>query len=140
MKTLDEITGAVIDASMIIHKDLGPGLYESVYEMILERALQKRGFKVERQKPVCFEYDGMVFDDAFRTDLLVEGVVVVELKSVERLLPVHAKQVLTYLRLMELQVGLLINFGGATLKEGLQRIVNNLKSEDSLTIHLNRIL
>jgi iron complex transport system substrate-binding protein len=131
MRTIDEITGAIIDASMQIHKDVGPGLYESVYETILERSLQKRGFKVERQKPGCFEYDGMMFDDAFRTDLLVDNVVVVELKSVEKLLPVHAKQLLTYVRLLELQVGLLINFGGPTLKEGIQRIVNNLRPENS---------
>jgi iron complex transport system substrate-binding protein len=86
---------------------------------------------VERQKVIRFEYDGMVFEEGFRTDLLVEGRVIVELKSVEKLAPVHSKQVLTYLRLTNLSVGLLVNFGAATLKEGLRRIVNNLPPEAS---------
>ncbi len=90
-----------------------PGLLESVYEVVLARALEKRGFCVERQKAIRFEYDGMVFQEGFRTDLLVESRVVVELKSVENLAPVHSKQLLTYLRLMNLPVGLLINFGGS---------------------------
>jgi iron complex transport system substrate-binding protein len=126
MKELDEITGAIVDASLKIHKELGPGLLESVYEAVLARSLEKRGFQVERQKVIRFEYDGLVFDEGFRVDLLVEARVIVELKSIERLGPVHGKQVLTYLRLSQLSVGLLINFGTATLKEGLQRIVNNL--------------
>ena len=126
MKELDEITGAIVDASMRIHQGLGPGLLESVYEIVLARALERRGFQVERQKAIRFEYDGMVFDEGFRTDLLVDDRVIVELKSLEKVMPVHGKQLLTYLRLMNLPVGLLINFGAATLKEGLQRIVNNL--------------
>jgi iron complex transport system substrate-binding protein len=93
--------------------------------MVLDGELVRRGLSVQRQVPVSFEFDGMIFNDGFRVDLLVEGMIVVELKSVEKLLPVHSKQVLTYLRLMKLPVGLLINFGGATLKEGLHRIVNN---------------
>src|SRR4051794_7413482 len=123
---LDEVTGAIVDASVKIHVALGPGLLETVYEAVLARALEKRGFRVERQKVIRFEFEGMVFEEGFRTDLLVEGRVVVELKSVENLAPVHGKQVLTYLRLMSLPVGLLINFGAPTLKEGLHRIVNNL--------------
>jgi iron complex transport system substrate-binding protein len=138
MKELDEITGAIIDAAMKIHIELGPGLLESVYEVVLARALERRGFKVERQKPIRFEYDGMVFDDGFRVDLLIEGRVVVELKSVEKLAPVHSKQLLTYLRLMHLPVGLLINFGAATLKEGLQRIVNNLPASASPRLRVNQ--
>ena len=126
VKELDDITGAVVDAALKIHKDLGPGLLESVYEVVLARELDRRGFKVERQKPIRFEYDGMVFEEGFRTDLLVESRVVVELKSVEDIASVHSKQLLTYLRLMHLPVGLLINFGAATFKEGLRRIVNNL--------------
>lgn len=85
MRELDEITGAVIEASIQIHRDLGPGLLESVYEVVLARSLERRGFEVERQKPIRFEYDGMVFDEGFRTDLLVDCRVVVELKSVEKL-------------------------------------------------------
>lgn len=123
MRELDDITGAIVDTALKIHVELGPGLLESVYETVLARALEKRGFHVERQKPIRFEYDGMVFEEGFRVDLLVEGRVGVELKSVEKLAPVHAKQVLTYLRLMNLPVGLLLNFGAPTLKEGLQRIV-----------------
>ncbi len=138
MKELDDITGAVVDAAVKIHKELGPGLLESVYEAVLARALERRGFQVERQKHVCFEYDGMVFEEGFRTDLLVEGRVVIELKSVENLAPVHSKQVLTYLRLMNLSVGLLINFGAATLKEGLHRIVNNLPASASPRLRVNQ--
>ncbi|MGD0518000.1 MAG: GxxExxY protein [Thermoguttaceae bacterium] len=138
MKELDEITGAVVDCAVNIHKELGPGLLESVYEVVLARALERRGFQVERQKPISFEYDGMLFAEGFRTDLLVESRVVVELKSVEKLAPVHGKQLLTYLRLMHLPVGLLINFGGATLKEGLHRIVNNLSPSASPCLRVNQ--
>ena len=127
----DGITGAVIDEAMRLHKDLGPGLLESVYEAILAKQLVRRGLAVERQKVVVFEYDGMRFEEGLRVDLLVEGCVVVELKSVEKVAPVHGKQVLTYLKLMKLPVGLLINFGGATLKEGLRRIVNDFPSKSS---------
>jgi iron complex transport system substrate-binding protein len=135
---LDTITGLVIEESIRIHRELGPGLLESVYEVVLGRALQRRGLQVERQKVVRFEYDGMVFDEGLKVDLLVEGCVVVELKSVERLAPVHAKQTLTYIRLMNLRVGLLINFGGETLKEGLKRIVNQLAPEQSSVLRINR--
>ncbi len=138
MKELDDITGAIVDASMKIHMELGPGLLESVYEVVLARALERRGFCVERQKVICFEYDGIVFDEGFRTDLLVDGRVLVELKSVEKLAPVHSKQLLTYLRLTNLSVGLLINFGAATLKEGLHRIVNNLQPSASPRLRVNQ--
>ena len=133
---IDDITEKIIDEAMGIHKNLGPGLLESVYEMILARKLKVRGLDVSIQKPISFDYDGMHFDEGFRCDLLVENLVVVELKSVETIHPVHQKQVLTYLRLMNLEVGLLINFGAATLKEGLQRVVNHhlpspeLKTQD----------
>ena len=125
MRDMDEITGVIVDAAFKLHTGLGPGLLESVYEMVLARELERRGLKVERQKPVSFEFDGMGFDEGFRVDLFVENCVVVELKSVEKLAAVHPKQLLTYLRLMNLPVGLLINFGAATLKEGLSRVVNN---------------
>ena len=138
MKELDDITGAIVDAALKIHMELGLGLLESVYEVVLARALEKRGFRVERQKVIRFEYDGMVFEEGFRTNFLVEGRVVVELKSVEKLAPVHSKQVLTYLRLMNLPVGLLINFGAATLKEGLHRIVNNLPTSASPRLRVNQ--
>ena len=138
MRGLDDITGAVVDAAVKIHIDLGPGLLESVYEAVLARALERRGLRVERQKAIRFEYDGIVFEEGFRTDLLVDERVIVELKSVEKLAPVHSKQLLTYLRLMNLPVGLLINFGAATLKEGLHRIVNNLKPSASPRLRVNQ--
>lgn len=137
-RSLDDITGAVVDVAVKIHRALGPGLLESVYGAVLTRALVRQGFKVERQKMVRFEYDGMIFDDGLRVDLIVDDRVIIELKSIERLAPVHGKQVLTYLRLSNLQVGLLINFGGATLKEGLQRIVNNLQPSASPHLRVNR--
>ncbi len=137
-KTLDEITGAIVDAAVKLHQGLGPGLLESVYESLLAKELDRRGFRVERQKPVSFEFDGLCFDDGFRVDLLVEGTVVVELKSVETVSPVHKKQLLTYLRLLRLPVGLLVNFGAATLREGLHRIVNQLSPAESPLLRVNQ--
>jgi iron complex transport system substrate-binding protein len=138
MHELDEITGAIVDSAIRIHKELGSGLLESVYEAVLARVLERRGFHVERQKPIRFEYDGIVFEDGFRVDLLVDERVIIELKSVEKVGPVHCKQLLTYLRLMNLPVGLLINFGEATLKEGLHRIVNHLPSSASPRLRVNQ--
>jgi GxxExxY protein len=138
-KSLDEITGEIVDAAFKLHTGLGPGLLESVYEIVLARDLQRRGLQVERQKAVSFSYDGLEFDDAFRVDLLVEKTGVVEIKSVERPAPVHGKQVLTYLRLMNLPVGLLINFGAPTLKDGLQRVVNKLNPSASPRLRVNQI-
>ncbi len=122
---LEEISGDVVHAAVQLHRDLGPGLSESVYEMILASKLSKMGHTVERQRPIDIEHDGMRFEAAFRIDLLVGGRLLVEVKSVERLSGAHAKQLLTYLRLTKQPVGLLINFGGETLKEGLRRIVND---------------
>jgi GxxExxY protein len=121
---INGITREIVDAAYRLHVRLGPGLLEAVYEAVLSRTLERRGLHVERQKPITFEVDGMRFPDAFRVDLLVEGSVVVELKSVEKIAGVHTKQVLTYLRLLELPIGLLINFGAPTAKAGIQRIVN----------------
>ncbi|CAN5703065.1 hypothetical protein BH23GEM10_BH23GEM10_03690 [soil metagenome] len=122
---IDEVTGEVVDAAMKVHMRVGPGLLESVYGKLLGVELVRRGLTVERQKLVVFEYDGIVFSEGLRLDMLVNEAVIVELKSTEQVAPVHAKQLLTYLRLLDLRVGLLINFGGATLKEGLRRVVNN---------------
>ena len=119
-----ELTGIIVDESFQLHTDLGPGLLESVYETLLEMRLRRRGLKVERQKTVVFSYEGIEFNEGLRLDLLVEDRVVVELKSVEQFAPVHYKQVLTYLRLLDLRVGLLINFGAPLLKQGIKRIVN----------------
>jgi GxxExxY protein len=122
---IDRITGIIVDSAYKLHTRLGPGLLESVYETVLASHLQQRGLTVLRQQPVSFEFDGIHFDDGLRVDLLVANCVIVELKSVEQLAPIHAKQLLTYLRLLQLPVGLLINFGEVSLKNGLQRIVNN---------------
>lgn len=134
----EELSAIVVDAAFHIHKNLGPGLLESVYETVLARALVKRGLCVERQKPVTFEYDDMRFDEGLRLDLLVNGQLVVELKSVETLAPVHPKQLLTYLRLLKLPLGLLINFGSATFKEGCKRVVNNHQSFASSRLRVNQ--
>lgn len=128
---LDEITGIIVDESLRIHRELGPGLLESVYEAVLANALVRRGLTVRRQLPIAFRFDDMVFDEGFRADLLVEDKVIVELKSVERLARVHLKQLLTYLRLADRRVGLLINFGAPTLKEGLHRVVNRFTGSQS---------
>jgi len=124
MEHHEELTGIIVDEAFQLHKDLGPGLLESVYATLLTMRLMKRGLRVEREKNVVFTYEGVRSDNGLRIDLLVNGLVVVELKSVEALAPVYYKQVLTYLRLMDLRVGLLINFGASLLKQGIKRIVN----------------
>ena len=121
---LNEITGAIIEAAIHIHKCLGLGLLESVYQKILAYELRKRGLRVEEEVPIGVHWDGLEMDLGFRADLVVEGQVIVELKSVETTAPVHRKQVLTYLKVTGLQVGLLINFGEALLKDGIWRLVN----------------
>lgn len=138
MKNVEELSSEVVDAAFHLHQDLGPGLLESVYEVILARCLEERGMKVEKQKTIPIEYAGLRFDEGFRADLLVEGRLLVELKSVEKLAPVHSKQVLTYLRLLDLPLGLLINFGAATVKEGIKRIVNNHRDFASSRLRVNQ--
>ena len=123
-KPEERVGRAVVDAAVQVHRELGPGLLESVYEAVLAKKLEGRGLRVERQKVLRFEYEGMIFEEGFRMDLLVEDQVVVELKSVEQTAPVHKKQWLTYLKLARKPVGLLINFGAATLKEGITRVIN----------------
>ena len=134
MKDIDEITGDVLDVALSLHREIGPGLLESVYEALLGRRLEAMGYRVGRQKVISAELDGMRFEAACRADLLIDERLVVEVKSVDRLMPVHGKQVLTYLRLIRQPVGLLINFGGATLKEGFRRLVNDHKPAASVPI------
>jgi len=122
--TENQIASAVVDCSYLIHKQLGPGLLESVYETVLKHELKKRGFSVSRQQAIPFQYDGICFDEGFRADLIVDQKVIVELKSVEKIAPVHQKQVLTYLRLADLKLGLLVNFGSAYIKDGISRVIN----------------
>jgi GxxExxY protein len=114
-----------VDCGYRLHKELRPGLLESVYEVILAEALRQRGLFVERQVPVPIRYNGVVVDNAFRVDLLVERLLVIELKSTERDSALYPKQLLTYLRLMDLSLGLLMNFGQETFKQGVQRVANN---------------
>ena len=135
---LDDVTGVIIDVSMQIHRELGPGLLESVYETLLSCELQRRGLRAERQCLIGFSYNGVEIEDAFRADLLVEGSVIVEVKSLERLAPVHPRQLLTYLRLTNLRVGLLPNFGGETMKEGLKRVVNDFGPSVSPRLRINQ--
>ena len=117
----------VVDAAYQIHAKLGPGLLESVYETVLAFKLERRGLRVRRQVPVSIVYEGIRFDEGFRADLIVENEVIVELKSVEAVAPVHKKQLLTYLRLADKRLGLLINFGASLIKEGITRVVNSLE-------------
>ena len=124
MTDVDRISVDVLDLSIRLHRDLGPGLLESVYEMVLAGQLARMGYRIERQKPIDIEYDGLRFGAAFRIDILVNDTLLIEIKSLDRLHAAHAKQLLTYLRLTKQPVGLLINFGGATLKEGFRRLVN----------------
>jgi len=132
MMTENEIGTIIVDEAVKLHKALGPGLLEIVYEAVLARRLEKRGLVVERQKPISIEFEGEHFDEGFRADLIVNGLVIIELKSVEKLSPVHKKQLLTYLRLTDLKVGYLFNFGDALMKDGIRRIINGKLGASSL--------
>jgi GxxExxY protein len=127
--TENQLSKIILDAAFRVHTKTGPGLLETVYEVLLAHELRKQGLQVQRQAPIPIRYDELVFDEGFRADLLVEDKVVVELKSVEQLIRVHSKQVLTQLRLSERRLGLLINFGEVHLKNGIKRIVNGLPEE-----------
>jgi len=122
----NELAAKVMDASFLIHRELGPGLLESVYEAVLAKLLADKGLFVERQVAVPVMFQGLTFDEGFRADLIVENKLILELKSVERLLPVHGKQLLTYLRLTGCKLGLLINFGDNLLKDGIKRVANGM--------------
>ncbi len=135
---IEEISAEVVDTAFQLHRDLGPALLESVYEAVLARMIEQRGLLVQRQRPIPIRYAGLAFDEGFRADLLIEEQLVIELKSLETMLPVHAKQLLTYLRLLDLQVGLLINFGAPTFKQGVKRIVNNHRHFASSRLRVNQ--
>jgi GxxExxY protein len=122
----NEMAKHIVDAAFKIHTSLGPGLLESVYEAVLAYELEKRGFHVLRQQPVPVVWETVHLEEGFRADLIVGGKVIVELKSVENIAPVHKKKLLTYLRLADKRLGLLINFGVALIKEGIFRVVNRL--------------
>ncbi len=139
MLDIEDVARIAVDRGLAIHQGLGPGLLESVYEAVLADSLRQKGLEVERQKPIDFTFGGTLFREGFRADLLVEGCLIIDLKSIERLAPVHGKQLLTYLRLAEQPLGLIMNFGCATFKEGLRRVVNNHVNFASSRLRVNQI-
>lgn len=127
--TEDEIGRLIVDVAVRIHRGMGPGLLETVYEVILAYELRRIGLRVERQVPISVTYEGLTFDEGFRADLIVENKVIVELKCAERVSNVHKKQLLTYLRLADKRLGYLLNFSEALMKHGITRIVNRLHED-----------
>ena len=136
---IEALARIVIDCAYKVHCELGPGLLESVYEAVLAKRLGRLGLRVERQKAIPFRFDDIDFDEGFRADLLVDGILLVELKSIDRLAAVNGKQVLTYLRLLDLPLGILINFGGATFREGVRRIVYNHTDTASSRLRIHEL-
>ncbi len=128
---INEITGAIIETAIEIHRRLGPGLLESVYRKVLAYELRKKGFEVCEEWPIPVEWDNIRLEIGFRADLIVNSVVLVELKSAEKVAPAHKKTLLTYLKIADKRVGLLINFGEDVLKNGIHRIVNNYVEQES---------
>ena len=120
----NEIGSIIVDSAVDLHRNLGPGLLETVYEVTLARALERRGLLVQRQVSVPIKYQGETFSEGFRADLIVEKLVILELKSIERVTPAHKKQLLTYLRLTGLKLGYLLNFGEALMRDGITRTIN----------------
>lgn len=135
---IDDITGVIVDSAVRVHRDLGSDLFESVYELALAVLLERRGLHVARQQPISFSYEGIEFAHAFRADLVVERSVLVELKVEDRLTRTHRTQLLTYLRLGGFPVGLVLNFGAGTMKEGIKRLVNDLPPSASSPLRVNR--
>ncbi len=122
--TENKIGDIIVESAINLHRELGPGLLEIVYQVVLARELERQGLKVEREVPVAIEYKGVRFDQGFRADLIIEQKVIIELKSVDRVSPAHKKQLLTYLRLTDLKIGYLLNFGDALMKDGISRIIH----------------
>jgi len=123
----NDIGKVVIDVAVLLHRELGPGLLETVYEVVLLDELRKRGLACERQVPIPIVCRGIRFDEGFRADIVVDEKVIIELKSIERITNAHKKQLLTYLRLTDMYLGYLLNFGEALMKNGITRTVNGLK-------------
>lgn len=136
---VEELSAIAVECGYKLHVNLGPGLLESVYEALLAKSLSDLDLKVDRQKPIKIKYRDVVLDEGFRVDLLAEDRLLIELKSTERHMPVHAKQVLTYLRLMDLLLGLLMNFGAPTFKMGCRRIVNNHTDFAASRLRVNQV-
>ncbi|HXG81089.1 MAG TPA: GxxExxY protein [Sphingomicrobium sp.] len=138
MRDLEELARLAVDCGFRIHNDLGPGLLETVYESLMEVSLTRLGVSVERQKPIAIHFDGIALAEGFRADLVLEGRLIIEVKSVEKIAPVHGKQLLTYLRLTKQPLGLLLNFGCGTFKEGIRRIVNGHTDFASSRLRVNQ--
>jgi GxxExxY protein len=134
MSDLEELAALAIECGFAIHRDLGPGLLESCYELLLAASLARSGLAVERQRAVDIEYKGITVREAFRADILIEQSLIVEVKAVDRLAAVHSRQVLTYLKLLDLPLGLIMNFGGGTFHEGLKRVANNYRRKNGVGI------
>lgn len=132
MMNESRIGDVIVDSAVKLHRHLGPGLLESVYEVTLARELEKRGLRISRQIPVSIRFDGITFDEGFRADIIVENKVIIELKSVETVTNAHKKQLLTYLRLAGMKLGYLLNFGEALMKDGITRIINGQIDEPSV--------
>jgi GxxExxY protein len=126
---LNRISGEIVDAAIAIHSELGPGLLESVYEVTLAHELRQRGCCIDRQVPVPIEYRGVRFDEGYRLDIVVNDLVIIEIKSIEEVSPVHKKQLLTYLRLTRRSLGLLLNFNVNLMKEGISRVANGIEDK-----------
>ncbi|MFM9117721.1 MAG: GxxExxY protein [Planctomycetota bacterium] len=122
----NEVSKVVVDIALQVHKALGPGLYEAVYQTVMPYALRKRGLQVETHVPIILEWDGMPMELGFRADLIVESCLIAQLKAIEKVAPFHKKQLLTYLRIADRRLGLLINFNTELIRDGISRIVNNL--------------
>ena len=137
-RNVEELSSIVVDCAYKLHVEAGPGLLESVYEAVLASMLEARGLRVRRQVPVPIRLMNLEFNEGFRADIMVEDALLIELKSVEHLLPVHSKQLLTYLRLLDLPLGLMINFGAPTFKEGIKRIVNRHKNFAASRLRVNQ--
>jgi GxxExxY protein len=135
---IEHICSLIVDAAFKLHKDIGSGLLESAYEAILAAKLENSGLIVDRQVPIDIEYDGVRLPSAFRVDLLIEKRIILEIKSVEKALPVHAKQVITYLRLTNLTHGFVINFGTPMFKDGIKRLLNDRPSYVSSCLRANQ--
>ena len=129
MNRIDQFSAVAVDEAIRIHRELGPGLFESVYETVLAGRLTARGLEVARQVPVPVTFDGQTFDAAFKLDILVEQCLVIEIKAVDQITNAHSRQLLNYLRLLKQPVGLILNFSGATMKEGIRRLVNDHRPE-----------
>ncbi len=138
MRDVEELASIAVDCGLQVHRELGPGLLESVYEAVLSHCLEERDVAVRRQVPIPISFRGLQLREGFKADLVIEGALIIEIKSVEALLPVHGKQLLTYLRLADMPVGLLMNFGGATFKQGLKRVVNDHKNFASSRLRVNQ--